>query len=60
MRSTGRRPGPVDGRLPAVGQPSGDEAVVLGPALGGAELAEVEIAAVEGHDGLTGGLVETE
>ena len=42
----------------AVGQPLGDQALVLLAALGGAVAAEVVVLAGEGDDGLAGGLVE--
>jgi hypothetical protein len=49
----------VDGELvlrgaSAIGQPLGDEPFVLAPGDGTTEFAEVEIAAVEPDDGLTG------
>ena len=47
------------GEPSAGGQPLGDEPVVLGPALGGAVLAEIEVPTVEGNDGLAGRLVES-
>jgi hypothetical protein len=57
----GIRPG---GRLrhdrPTAGrQPFGHEAVILGPALGSAELPEIEIPAADRDDGQAGGLMES-
>lgn len=47
------------GREPsAVRNPFNDDAIILSLTLGGAEPTEVEVSAVQGDDGLAGGLVE--
>jgi hypothetical protein len=51
--------GGVRGGAAAAGEPLADDAVVLPPADGGVEPAEVDVPAAEGDDGLAAGLVLT-
>ena len=47
------------GQASAIGEPLGQESIVLGPALRDAELPEIDIPAIQGDDSLAGRPVQT-